>query len=69
MPIIKDPTGLTYVITTPAGEVVVSADVRAAYNDLWRGWAGLEKQLGYVLPRRLARATYYRARFKDVVKV
>lgn len=69
MPVVKDPSGLRYIITTPAGEFAVTADFREAYNDLFRGWNALEKQTNYVMPRRLARATAARARFDNAVRL
>lgn len=64
MPLVK------YVrLTTAAGTVMVPPSVAVAYNDLFRAWAELDKQAGYVLPRRLNRATFYRARYDDAVKV
>lgn len=69
MPYVRDPNSLTYLLDTPIGGVVVSADVRAAYNDLFRAWHELTFQAGPVLRKRLNRATYFRARYDDQVKL
>ena len=69
MPVVIDPTKLTYLIDTPAGPMAVTAAVGNAFNDLFRAWNALQKQTGYTLPRRLDRATFYRARYDDAVKV
>lgn len=68
MPVVIDPSKLTYLINTPLGGVAVSAAVAGAYNDLFHGWHELQKQTGIVLPKRLDRATFYRARYKDAVR-
>lgn len=69
MPVVLDPSGLRYLITTPFGAFAVTADFREAYNDLFRAYSAVEKQLNYVAPRRLARATFYRARYDDAVRL
>lgn len=69
MPIIEDPSKLTYLVQIPGGSIVVPPDVAQALNDVFRAFRALEKQTGYVLPRRLDRATFYRARYDDAVAV
>jgi hypothetical protein len=69
MVLIKDPSSLMYLIETPAGNIVVPQDVRVAYNDLFRAWSEMTQQWGPVMRRRLNRATYFRARFDDQVKL
>lgn len=69
MPVVIDPSKLTYLINTPLGQVRVAAPVAVALNDLFQGAHELQKQTGLVLPKRLARATGYRARYKDAVRV
>jgi hypothetical protein len=64
MPLVKYVT-----LKTPAGSILVPPSVALAINDLSRAWFELDKQAGYVLPRRLAKATYWRARFADAVRV
>lgn len=69
MPVVIDPSKLTYIIDTPFGQATVTADFRTAYNDLWRSWHELTKQFEYVLPRRLNQATGYRAQYMNLVRV
>lgn len=69
MPVVIDPSKLTYWINTPLGGVAVAGPVYAAYNDVFRAMHELQKQTGIVLPKRLNRATAYRARYKDAVRV
>lgn len=55
-------------IQTPVGGHWVRPEVGLAYNDLWRGWTAIEKQLHDVLPRRMAKARVFRLRQRDAVK-
>ena len=64
MPLVK------YVrLETPAGTILVPPSVAVAVNDLSRAWFSFDKQIGYTLPRRMNRATFFRARYDDAVKV
>lgn len=56
-------------LKTPAGSILVPPSVVTAYNDLFRAWFELQKQTLHVLPMRLNRATYYRARYDDAVRL
>ena len=56
-------------INTPVGGYWVRPDVGEAYEDLWRGWFQVERQLHGQLPRRMAKAKSYRLRFLDAVRV
>lgn len=56
-------------IETPVGGHWVRPDVAEAYNDLWRGYTTIERQIHYLLPKRMAKAKVYRQRFHDAVKV
>lgn len=69
MPRVIDPSKLTYLIETPAGPMAVTSAVGNALNDLFRAWGAVDRQMGYVLPRRLARATFYRARYDDAIRL
>jgi len=60
---------LTTRITIPGGSVLVTPAVGVAYNDLFRAFQSLDKQIGYVLPKRLNRATFYRARYDDAIRL
>ena len=63
------PLVLTERIVIAGNSIVVTPAVAVRLNDLFAAWNALEKQSGYVLPRRLARATFWRARYDDAVKV
>ena len=59
-----------YTRVTVAGQsILVTPAVAVRLNDLFAAWNELDKQMGYVLPRRLSRATYFRARYADAVRV
>lgn len=60
---------LTVPVTIGGETVLVPPSVAVKLNDLFAAFAELERQRGYVLPRRLDRATYFRARFDDAVRV
>lgn len=60
---------LTVPVTIGGETILVPPSVAVKLNDLFAAWTELDRQRGYVLPRRLDRATYYRARFDDAVKV
>lgn len=68
MPVVKDPSKLTYLINTPLGGVEVARPVAVALNDVFRAFHELQKQTGLVLPKRLDRATFYRARYRRAVE-
>lgn len=69
MVLVKDPSKLTYIVETPAGEVELSAASRAAYTRIQAAWHTLSVQTLGVMNRRLNTATWYRARYDDVVKL
>lgn len=56
-------------VQIPGGSILVTPSVAVKLNDLFAAWGALDKQMSYTLPRRLDRATFYRARFDDAVKV
>lgn len=55
-------------IQTPVGGYWVSPAVYEAYNDLWRGYHALERQVFEILPKRLRKAETYRRAFKDAIR-
>ena len=62
------PLVLTVPVTVAGHTIFVPPSVAVKLNDLFAAWNELERQRGYVLPRRLARATYWRARYDDAVR-
>lgn len=63
------PLRLTVPVTIAGQTVLVPPSVAIKLNDLFAAWNALDRQRGYVLPKRLAKATYWRARFDDAVRL
>lgn len=62
------PLRLTVPVVIAGQTVFLPPSVAVKLNDLFAAWRELDKQRGYVLPRRLNRATYWRARYDDAVR-
>ena len=58
-----------FTLRIPGGFLEVPWAVGNRIADLFQQWHVVERQAGYVLPRRLARATFYRARYMDAVRL
>ena len=69
MPVVQDPSKLTYIVETPVGELTLTAAGNRAFNRFQAAWHTLSVQTLGVANQRLNRATWYRARYDDVVKL
>jgi hypothetical protein len=63
------PLVLTVPVSVAGQTVLLTPSIAVKLNDLFAAWNELDRQSGYVLPRRLAKATYWRARYDDAVRV